>query len=426
VRRVGPIFQRNSNKLKTRQDKMANSRTKPWFAKTKTDESPDYKILTMSGKDKRSNFVQWAHRIKDDTEREFDKLGSCIRNGRHYVHLGKTSEQARAEFASYQGMAKERALEDKRIAEELGALSGGDSSDEEEDHTEEEKKAETLDDIARATIAAAEAVKLKSQEKEDKAIRDQVIRDIVSKSNVEAFKYNQADKNRHVAMWSFIWTRMSEASQAAVELDPRYALSRSRADPLDLWKIIEKVHSVGVQGLSTAMIKSEVMKEFYTANKGKYESLASFKREFDARANNMRIFAEIELTEHDKAVRFLDALDREGFADFKRDYQNKLGLESAMYKNVTLADMYSFAEHYVTTDGPVHREVPAATFNTRGGSDRPIRETWIYSSPPFFNGECRTCKAHGHLAAFCPTVTQNAEMYARNKAAGAAAAPPRQ
>jgi hypothetical protein len=118
------------------------------------------------------------------------------------------------------------------------------------------------------------------------------------------------------SMYAYIMSKLSKESLDELKRHDLYAEIDEKVDPLLLWKAIKELHMVATSSKVTQVVKRKAREEYQSCKQGAFESLVDFKARFDSRYDAYKDQGNVELTEEDVAMDFLESLDRARYSDF--------------------------------------------------------------------------------------------------------------
>jgi hypothetical protein len=118
------------------------------------------------------------------------------------------------------------------------------------------------------------------------------------------------------SMFAYILSKLSKESIDELKRHQDYAEIDEKVDPLLLWKAIKELHMVATSSKVTQVVKRKAREEYQSCKQGAFESLVDFKARFDSRYDAYKDQGNVELSEEDVAMDFLESLDRARYSEF--------------------------------------------------------------------------------------------------------------
>jgi hypothetical protein len=118
------------------------------------------------------------------------------------------------------------------------------------------------------------------------------------------------------SMFAYILSKLSKESLDELKRHEKYAEIDEKVDPLLLWKVIKELHMVATSSKVTQVVMRKAREEYQSCKQGAFESLVDFKARFDSRYDEYKDQGNVELSEEDVAMDFLESLDRARYSDF--------------------------------------------------------------------------------------------------------------
>ncbi len=242
--------------------------------------------------------------------------------------------------------------------------------------------------------------------------------------------------NDHPKLYALIWQHLSQESKEEVKRSVEYEVIKNTRDAQQLWQVIEETHKVFTISRIAAVIKKTAHKEYQLMHQGPYESIITYKEQFDIALKAYQEQENADLMEPDIAMDFFDGLDNGRYAEFKKSILNGMTAGSVT-QPATLNEMYLLANQWLKTTG-VTQSGLASTFVTKldmpdqgkggGKGKREGKEGGREKSSDMKQGKrdmskvkCFACNKFGHIAPNCPEkvkedtaqkTDQKAETYA--------------
>ena len=117
-------------------------------------------------------------------------------------------------------------------------------------------------------------------------------------------------------MFAYMMSKLSKESIDELKRHDSFANIDEKVDPLLLWKTIKELHMVATSSKVTQVVKRKAREEYQSCKQGAFESLVDFKARFDSRYDAYKDQGNVELSEEDVAMDFLESLDRARYSDF--------------------------------------------------------------------------------------------------------------
>jgi hypothetical protein len=169
--------------------------------------------------------------------------------------------------------------------------------------------------------------------------------------------------NNRAKLYALIWQYQSQESIAEVKRHQDFEIIKENRDVQRLWEIIEETHKVFTISRIAAMIKKTFRKEYQLMHQGPYESIITYKEQFDIALKAYQDQENVNLDEPDVAKDFFDGLDNARYADFKKLILNGMTAGSVT-QPATLNEMYLLANQWLKTMGRMQSGL-ASTFVTK-------------------------------------------------------------
>jgi hypothetical protein len=190
-----------------------------------------------------------------------------------------------------------------------------------------------------------------------------------------------------------------------------------------MWRIVEETHKVFTISRIAAVVKMTARKEYQLMHQGAYESIITYKEQFDTVLKAYQDQENPELDEVDVAIDFFDGLDNGRYAEFKKLILNGMTAASVA-QPASLNEMYLLANQWLKTTGTTQSGL-ASTFVTKlnmpdvnkhqgkgrrqpihNGSDAeskaPNENTKPKPKHDLSKVKCFNCGQRGHTAPNCP------------------------
>jgi hypothetical protein len=169
--------------------------------------------------------------------------------------------------------------------------------------------------------------------------------------------------NNRAKLYAMIWQYLSQESIAEVKRHTDYEVNKTNRDVQRLWEIIEETHKVFTISRIAAVIKKTARKEYQLMHQGAYESIITYKEQFDIALKAYQDQEIAQLDKADLAMNFFDGLDYGRYAEFKKSILNGMTAGSVT-QPATINEMYLLANQWLKTTGST-QSVLASTFVTK-------------------------------------------------------------
>jgi hypothetical protein len=124
-------------------------------------------------------------------------------------------------------------------------------------------------------------------------------------------------KANRASMYAYsIMSKLSKESIDELKRHEDYGNIDGQVDPLLLWKAIRELHMIATSSKVSQVIKRKAREEYQSCKQGAFASLVDFKACFDSRYDAYKDQGNVELSEEDVAMDFLESLDRARYSDF--------------------------------------------------------------------------------------------------------------
>jgi hypothetical protein len=155
-----------------------------------------------------------------------------------------------------------------------------------------------------------------TKNKEGKAVLTEVgkqtmIQDIRERSTLIAKMDNNRDN-----MFAYMESKLSKESLDEVRRHKEYKQVKEDADPLGLWLMIKELHMVTTSSRVEAVVKRKAWEEYAMCKQGVFESLVDYKARFDVKYESYVAQGNPEKSEEDRAMDFLEGLDKSRYGEF--------------------------------------------------------------------------------------------------------------
>eukprot|EP00557_Chaetoceros_sp_GSL56_P005694 CAMPEP_0176500028 /NCGR_PEP_ID=MMETSP0200_2-20121128/13286_1 /TAXON_ID=947934 /ORGANISM="Chaetoceros sp., Strain GSL56" /LENGTH=1532 /DNA_ID=CAMNT_0017898575 /DNA_START=170 /DNA_END=4768 /DNA_ORIENTATION=+ len=138
-----------------------------------------------------------------------------------------------------------------------------------------------------------------------------MIQDIKERSNLIAKMENSRDN-----MFAYMESKLSKESLDEVKRHKDYETVKGDVDPLGLWMIIKELHMVTTSSRVEAVVKRKAWEEYAMCKQGVFESLMDYKARFDVKYESYVAQGNPEKDEADRAMDFLEGLDKSKYGEF--------------------------------------------------------------------------------------------------------------
>jgi hypothetical protein len=234
-------------------------------------------------------------------------------------------------------------------------------------------------------------------------------------------------QNNRSKLYAMIWHYLCQESKEEVKRRADYELIKSTRDAQSLWNTIKETHKVFTISRIAAVIKKSACKEYQLMHQGPYETIITYKEQFDIALRAYKEQENAELLQPGIAMDFFDGLDNGRYAEFKKSILNGMTAGSVT-QPATLNKMYLLANQWLKTTG-VSQLGLASTFVTKldmldqsgkAGKNQDKNKTKEKNAeaPPkpkrdLSKVKCFNCRKLGHIA---PTCHEKEKKWTRTKA----------
>jgi len=117
-------------------------------------------------------------------------------------------------------------------------------------------------------------------------------------------------------MYAYIMSKLSKESKDEVKRHENYDSFSVTNDPLELWITIKELHSVATGSKVKGVIKCKAWEEYALCKQGAFEDIRDYKEQFDNKYESYVAHGNPEKTEEDRAIDFLEGLDKSKYGEF--------------------------------------------------------------------------------------------------------------
>jgi hypothetical protein len=223
--------------------------------------------------------------------------------------------------------------------------------------------------------------------------------------------------NDHPKLYAMIWQHLSQESKEEVKRSVDYETIKNRRDTQARWQTIEETHKVFTISRIAAVIKKSVHKEYQLMHQVPYESIITYKEQFDIALKAYEDQENADLLHPDIAMDFFDGLDNGQYADFKTSILNRMTTGSVM-QPATLNEMYLLANQWLKTTSLTQSGLASAFVtkldmpNQEKGRKKDGKDTGKVKQGKASEAKqgkrdmskikCFNCNEYGHISPNCP------------------------
>jgi len=149
-------------------------------------------------------------------------------------------------------------------------------------------------------------------------------------------------KSNRDNMFAYIESKLSKESLDEVKRHQDYENIKDEVDSLKLWLIVKELHMVTTSSRVEAVVKRKAWEEYAACKQGIFESLVDYKARFDSKYDSYVAQGNPEKNEEDRAMDFLESLDKSRYGEFVVEVINDIA-KGSMQPPKTVNEVYVLA-----------------------------------------------------------------------------------
>ena len=240
----------------------------------------------------------------------------------------------------------------------------------------------------------------------------QVVTNLLYLDAVKCWSKEHHDmKSKRPMMYGLIWSKLSPESMDEVKQEESYQTYNPDKDPEGLWKAIVATHGITSISKVPAVMKQAAWEAYAKCKQGGYESLITYRENFDALHKMYETQFSVVVPPEDVAMHFFAGLDAGRYTSMKTTVYNAMTMGSQK-PPVSVNEVYTMAANWVKTQ-PVQRTGGAAMFvttsvnSTTGKKGGKKKDEAVEKSEKLKKIECFGCHKMGHYKNNCPLKKEN-------------------
>jgi hypothetical protein len=186
---------------------------------------------------------------------------------------------------------------------------------------------------------------------------------------------------KHPMLYGMIWLYLSLESIDEIKNQAAFKVCSVDKDPEGLWQTIVTTHRINCISHIPVVIKQAAWDRYTKCRQGAFESLITYRENFDAALKAYTHQGNAVLESEDTVMHFFMGLDAARYAHMKTMVHNNMTI-GAQQPPKTVNEVYTIAANWIRTQA-VHR--------------------------PGQNTRCHKCKVLGHYANKCPLLATKQE-----------------
>lgn len=178
-------------------------------------------------------------------------------------------------------------------------------------------------------------------------------------------------RDNRESMYAYITSKLSKESLDEIKRHKDFDSFDVSNDPLELWRAVKDIHSVATASKVEAVVKRRAWEEYAMCKQGTFEDIRDYKMRFDNKYESYVAHGNPEKSEEDRAMDFLEGLDKSKYGDFVVEIINDIA-KKAMEPPKTVNEVFVLANSRLVVKRNVNTNIGAsyATIEAANRRDR--------------------------------------------------------